>query len=93
MSNDDGANTQVGEGVADGSFAVPAVGVHGARCATSPVFHPLDCGSQLWCVRGVSVLHIVIENDAVVVVDDLPFVTELGRFPQPALLARHHRRG
>jgi hypothetical protein len=88
VGNDDGANTQVGEGVVDGSFAVPAVGGHGAWCATGPVFHPLDCGSQLWCVRGVSGLHIVIENDAVVVVDDLPFVTELGRFPQPALRDR-----
>ena len=42
----------------------------------------------MWCVSGVSGLHIVIENDAVVVIDDLPFVTELDRFPQPALRDR-----
>jgi hypothetical protein len=89
--NDDGANTQVGEGVVDGSVAVPAVGGHVARCATGPVFHPLDCWNQLWCVSGVSRLHIVFENDPVVVVDALPFVTELDRFPQPAL--RHRPRG
>ncbi len=59
-----------------------------ARCATGPVFHPLDCGSQLFCVSGASGLHIVIENDAVVVVDDLPFVTELDPFSQPALRDR-----
>jgi hypothetical protein len=33
--NDDSANTQVGQGVVDGSFAVPAVTVRGARPARS----------------------------------------------------------
>ena len=86
--NGDGANTEAGEGVVDGSLAVPTVSGHGAGCATGPGVHPLDCGSQLWCVSGVSGLHIVIDNDAVVVVDDLPFITELDRFPQPALRDR-----
>ena len=83
--NDDGANTQVGKVLFDGGFAVTTVGGHGAGCATGPGFDPVDCGSQLWCVGGVSGLHVVIEHDAVVVVDDLPLVAELDGFAQPAL--------
>jgi hypothetical protein len=61
-----------------------------SRCAVRdrPGLSPVGLRSQLWCVSGVSGLHIVIENDAVVVVDDLPVVTELDRFPQPALRDR-----
>jgi len=39
----------------------------------------------LWCVRRVYDLHVVIKDDAVVVVDDLALVTELDGFPEPAL--------
>jgi hypothetical protein len=33
----------------------------------------------LWCVSRVCDLHVVIEDDAVVVVDDLALVTKLDR--------------
>jgi len=77
-------HADVGEGVVDRGVAVPAVGGHGAGCATGPVFHPLDRGGQLWCVRRVSDLHVVIKDDAVVVVDDLALVTKLDRSTTPS---------
>ena len=61
-------------------------------CATGPGFDPVDRGRQLWCIGGVSGLHVVIDHDAVVVVDDLPLVTELDGFPsRPLAIGRASR--
>ena len=38
--------------------------------------------------RGVSGMQLVIHDDAVVVVDDLPLVAELDGFPEPAFRDR-----
>src|SRR6267154_1690265 len=64
----DSADTQVGEVVFDGGFAVPAVSGHRRGRATGPGSDPLDRRGQLWCVGGVSDMQLVIHDDAVVVV-------------------------
>ena len=63
-----------------------AVSVRGA--SPGPGLYLLDRGGQLRCVRWVPGQHVVVEHDTVVVVDNLPLVTELHRFTQPALRAR-----
>ena len=69
---------------------------HGQRsrsgCTTGAGFDPLDRRGQLWCVGGVSGMHLVIHDDAVVVVDDLPLVTELEGLPSlPLAIGRASR--
>src|ERR1700730_16119799 len=81
----DSADTQVGEVVFDGGFAVPAVSGHRPGRATGPGSDPLDRRGQLWCVGGVSDMQLVIHDDAVVVVDNLALVAEFDGFTQPAL--------
>jgi hypothetical protein len=83
---DDGADTEVGQRGVDGGLAVPAVGGHGPWCTTGPGFDPLDRRRQLWCIGGVSGMHLVIQDDAVVVVDDLPRVAELDGFPHSGVV-------
>ena len=82
------ADTKVGYGLVDRGFAVPAVGGHGPRCPPGPGLDPLDGGRQLRGIRRVPGLHVVVQDDAVVVVDNLPLVTELDRFAEPALRDR-----
>src|SRR5258705_6452564 len=82
---DDSADTELGQCLVGGRFAVTTVSGHGPWCTTGPGFDSLDRRGQLWCVGGVSGMHLVIHDDAVVVVDDLALGTELDGFPQPAL--------
>jgi len=83
--NDDLANAESLEGVVDGLFAVAAVGGHGARFASGPFDHPLDGRFEPGGVGGVAGLHVVVEDDAVVVVADLGFGAELDRLADSAL--------
>ncbi len=76
------------QGVVDTSFAVAAVRGHGARVAAGAPGHPLDRRLHPWSVGGVAGLHVVVEDDTVVVVDNLGFVAELDRLAQPALRDR-----
>ena len=69
-------------------FAVAAVGGHGARCPSGPFGHPLDGRFEPGGVGGVAGLHVVVEDDAVVVVADLGFGAELDRLAEPALRDR-----
>src|SRR5206468_3980228 len=73
----DGAYAERGQFAVDGCFAVAAVG--GDRCACSPgaAADPLDRGGDLWGVRDGAGLDRVVQDDAVVVVDDLGLVAEL----------------
>ena len=70
-------DTQVGHGLVDSGLAVPAVGGHGPRCPPGPGLDPLDGGRQLGGIRWVPGLHVMVQDDAVVVVDNLPFVTAM----------------
>ena len=84
----DSADTEVGQRGVDGGLAVPAVCGHGARRAATALFDPCHGGGQLRCVGRVPGLHVVIEDDPVVVVGDLCLVAELDGFTEPALRDR-----
>jgi hypothetical protein len=76
------------QGVVDTGFAVAAVRGHGARFAAGAPGHPLDRRLHPWSVSGVAGLHVVVEDDTVVVVNNLGFVAELHRLAEPALRDR-----
>ena len=86
--DDDVADAEVVQGVVDTGFAVAAVRGHGARFAAGAPGHPLDRRLHPWSVSGVAGLHVVVEDDTVVVVNNLGFVAELDRLAEPALRDR-----
>jgi hypothetical protein len=60
------------------------------RSETSCMGRPVTSliNPQALAHRRVARLHVVVEDDAVVVVDQLSFVAEFDRFPEPALSDR-----
>ena len=66
--DDDSADTELGQCLVGGRFAVTTVSGHGLWCTTGAGFDSLDRRGQLWCIGGVSGMHLVIHDDAVVVV-------------------------
>ena len=59
-------------GLIDGGVAVPLVVGDGAGCPPGPGRDRLHGWGQLWCIRRVPGLHVVVQDEAVVVVDSLP---------------------
>ena len=80
-----GADAQVVQGVVDLLLAVAAVGGDGAGRAAGAAGDPFDRGGELGCVGRVALLDGVVQDDAVLVVDQLGLVAELDRLAQPAL--------
>ena len=84
--NDDVSDAEIVQVIVDAGFAVAAVGGHRSRLSSR-------CGAMTRSTAGfsrgrigrVAGLDVVVEDDAVVVVDHLGFVAELDRFPEPAL--------
>ena len=83
--DDDSADTQRAEALFHGGLPVPTVRGDGVWCATGPGCDPPDGRGQLCCIGRVSDMELVIDDDAVVVVDDLPLVAELDGFTEAAL--------
>src|SRR5262245_17694323 len=81
----DGAHAKTVQGVIDGLLAVAAVGGNGPWDALGAFDDPFDGGRQLRCVGRIALLHSVIHDDAVIVVDYLGLVPELDRAPEAAL--------
>ncbi len=69
-------------------LAVAAVGGHRLRLSSGAADDAFDSGFQPRPIGGVARLYVVVEDDAVVVVDQLSFVAEFDRFPEPALSDR-----
>jgi hypothetical protein len=86
--DDDVADAEVVQGVVDTGFAVAAVRGHGAGFPAGPLDDAFHRRCQPRCVGGVAGLHIVVEDDTVVVVNNLGFVAELDRLAEPALRDR-----
>ena len=78
-------DAEVDQLAVDLGFAVAAVGGDGARCAFGPLCHPRYRRGKLRRVGRITLLHSVIQDDAVVVVDDLGVVSELDRPSEPSL--------
>ena len=73
-------HTQVVEGVVDLLFPVSAVGGDRAGWPAGAPGDPFNGGCELGRVGRVALLDGVVENDAVVVVDQLGLVAELDGF-------------
>src|SRR4029453_6830365 len=86
--DDDGAHAEVVQGVIDVLLAVAAVGGHGPRRAAGPGADAACRWGRAGGVGRVAVLDIVVEDDAVLVVDQLGFVAELHRFAEAAFRDR-----
>src|SRR5664279_1939318 len=80
-------------GLIDGGVAIPLVRGDGAGCPPGPGRDRLHGWGQLWCIRRVPGLHVVVQDDAVVVVDSLPLVPELDRHPMANGVKRRSRFG
>src|SRR3712207_5278393 len=85
LRDDDGAYSEVVQGIVDAFLAVAAVSGDGARPAAGALDDPLDGGGQLWGVGWVALVHAVVQDDTVVVVDDLALVAEFDRLAQASL--------
>jgi hypothetical protein len=83
--DDDVLDTEVVQVVLDTLLAVATVGGHDARLPLGALDHSFHCRGEPGWVGGVAGLDVVVEDDAVVVVDDLGFVAELDRFAEPSL--------
>ena len=68
------ANTLAAQVVLDALLAVTAIGGDRSRRCAGALLDPSDRGSELRCVGRVALLQVVIEHDAVLVVDDLRLV-------------------
>src|SRR4029450_8599913 len=86
--NDDVSDTEIVQVILDAGLAVAAVGGHRLRLSSGAADDPFDSGFQPRSIGRVARLHVVVEDDAVVVVDQLGLVAELDRFPEPALSDR-----
>ena len=71
------ADTEVAQSVFESLFAVAAVGGDGAWCLAGAVLDPFECRLQLFGVGRVAGFDVVVDDDAVFVVDDLGLVAEL----------------
>jgi hypothetical protein len=74
----------------DSGFAVASVGGHCLWCPAGPFDHAFDQRDKSRCVGGIAGEDIVVEDDAVVVVNHLGFVAERDRLPE---FARRDRAG
>src|SRR3954463_173136 len=83
--NDDVPHAQVAQRVIDALLAVAAVGGDLARWSAGPAGDPLHGRGELGCVGGVALLDVVVDDHAVVALDELGLVAELHRLAQPAL--------
>src|SRR5690606_13110301 len=81
----DGLYAQLVQVSLDAGFAVAAIGGHGARDFAGALLDPADRGGQLRRVGRVAFLDGVVQDDAVVVVDNLALVAELDRPVDTAL--------
>jgi hypothetical protein len=72
------ADPEPAQVVVDGLLAVAAVDGDGPGWGPSPLDDPVHGRGELRAVGRVALLHTVIGDDAVVVVDDLNLVPELG---------------
>jgi len=84
----DVTHAEVVQFVFDLGFAVAAVSGRSARGAAGAALYPLDRRGQLRRVGRVPDLDVVVEDDAVFVVDDLCLVTELDRSPEASFADR-----
>jgi hypothetical protein len=83
--NDDVSDTKIVQVIVDAGLAVAAVGGHRSRLPSGAADDAFDSGFQPRSIDRVARLHVVVEDDAVIVVDQLSLVAELDRFPEPAL--------
>ena len=84
-ANDDVADAEIVQVAVDAGLAVAAVGGHRSRLSSGAADDAFHSGFQPRSIGRVARLHVVVEDDAVVVVDQLSLVAELDRFPEPAL--------
>src|SRR5829696_6790921 len=77
--------TEIVQVILDAGLAVAAVGGHRSRLPAGAADDAFDSGFQPRSIDRVARLHVVVEDDAVIVVDQLSLVAELDRFPEPAL--------
>jgi hypothetical protein len=78
--NDDVSDTEIVQVILDAGLAVAAVGGHRSRLPSGAADDSFDSGFQPRSIDRVARLHVVVEDDAVIVVDQLSLVTELDRF-------------
>jgi hypothetical protein len=80
--DDDVADAEVVQGVVDVLLAVAGVGGDDPRRSTGASVDAFDGRRETWGVDRVAVLDIVVEHDAVLVVDQLRLITELDRLAE-----------
>ena len=78
----DGTDAGVVQVVLDALLAIAAVGGDGPRLASGAALDALDRRGQLRGIRWVALFQVVVDDDAVVVVDDLGLVAELDRLTE-----------
>ena len=82
------AHAEVAERVADGNLAIAAVCCHRFRNIVNQLADALNGGDEHGSVRWIADEDGVVEHDAVLVVHDLGFVTELDRLAESTLADR-----
>jgi len=78
-------DTEVVQGAVDALLAVATVGGGGPWLAPGARDDPFDGRGELRRVGRVALLQVVVQHDAVLVVDDLSLVAELDRLTELAL--------